>query len=44
LLVVLGDTPASLFTALAMRVVTTLGEVLWFAVSSLIRIDESRTV
>ena len=41
LLVLLGDTPESLFTALSMRVITTLGEFLWFAVSSLIHIDEA---
>jgi hypothetical protein len=41
LLVLLGDTPESLLTALLMRVVTTLGELLWFAVSSVIRLDET---
>lgn len=44
LLVLLGDTPAALFTALWMRVVTTLGELLWFVASSLIRVDEGASV
>lgn len=36
LLVLLGDTPQALFVALGMRVITTLGEVVWFFASTLI--------
>ncbi|HEY6727125.1 MAG TPA: hypothetical protein VI197_23990 [Polyangiaceae bacterium] len=36
LLVLLGDNPQGLFVAIGMRIITTLGDVLWFAVSSLV--------
>lgn len=36
LLVLLGDNPQGLFVSIGMRVITTLGDVLWFAVSSLV--------
>jgi len=36
LLVLLGDNPPGLFVAIGMRVITTLGDVLWFVVSSLV--------
>ncbi len=36
LLVLLGDNPNALFVALGMRVITTLGDILWFAASSLL--------
>jgi uncharacterized membrane protein YbhN (UPF0104 family) len=36
LVLLLGDSPESVFVALGMRVVTTIGEVLWFVVSSLV--------
>jgi uncharacterized membrane protein YbhN (UPF0104 family) len=36
LLVLLGDNPQGLFVSIGMRVITTLGDVLWFAASSLV--------
>lgn len=36
LLVLLGDNPQGLFVSIGMRIITTLGDVLWFAVSSLV--------
>lgn len=36
LLVLLGDNPQGLFVSIGMRVITTLGDVLWFALSSLV--------
>lgn len=36
LLVLLGDDPQGLFVAIGMRLITTLGDVLWFAASSLV--------
>lgn len=41
LLVLLGDNPQSLFVAIGMRVITTLGDVLWFVVASLVAQRES---
>jgi len=36
LLVLLGDNPQGLFVSIGMRVITTLGDVLWFVASSLV--------
>ena len=36
LLVLLGDNPQGLFVSIGMRVITTLGDVLWFVLSSLV--------
>lgn len=36
LLVLLGDTPQALFVSIGMRIITTFGDLLWFAVSTLV--------